>query len=81
MKAELGLKGLSIADIFRAPTLGGLHGILAAKAGAPAKPRQKVQKPEASSTPAPAVAAPPPVEENSLVSRRRAMRTGRSAGA
>ena len=81
MKSELGLKGLSIADIFRAPTLQGLHTVLSAKGAA--KPRSAPQKPTMTES-APASATPPdprPVDDNALVSRRRAMRASRSAGA
>ncbi len=71
MKAELGLRTLSIADFFRAPTLGGLHGVLSARSTT-----QTISPTE----PEPAKAAATRPVEDTLVSRRRAMRASRTAG-
>ena len=83
IKAELGVTGLSIADIFRQPTLGGLHGVIRKLSGqggeTPRRPRDASrQAPEPASVSAEAEARP--VENENVVSRRRALRSGRDAG-
>lgn len=79
LKAELGLKGLSIADIFRAPTLSGLHRVIVKKAsGAPKRaptapaprfPDETRQRPKDEQ---------PTVPENAAIAKRRALRANRS---
>ena len=83
MKAELGLKSLSIADIFRAPTLGGLHGVIAKKAGgAPKRPALRAAIPDgATKTPKVAEAQPQAAPESATMSKRRALRANRITGA
>jgi hypothetical protein len=80
MKSELGIKGLSIADIFRAPTLGGLHAVVQ-RLGAKSAPRPGAGKPTRPAEPAArsAEVVARPVTDEALVSRRRALRAGRTA--
>lgn len=82
MKSELGITGLSIADIFRQPTLGGLHGVvrkLATGGSGPAPVRREPSAPRAPEPVGASVeAAARPVENESVVSRRRALRAGRA---
>jgi hypothetical protein len=82
IKSELGIKGLSIADIFRQPTLGGLHGVIQRLAGGGAKPRKAPREAgprESEPAVVSAEAAARPVMNEGVVSRRRALRAGRSA--
>jgi hypothetical protein len=80
MKSELGIKGLSIADIFRAPTLGGLHAVVQ-RLGAKSVPRPGAGTPTRPAEPAApsAEVVARPVTDEALVSRRRALRAGRTA--
>ena len=81
MKAELGLKSLSIADIFRAPTLGGLHAVIAKKAGGTPKraPLRTATPNGGPETPKVAEAKPQAAPENATMSKRRALRANRGA--
>jgi natural product biosynthesis luciferase-like monooxygenase protein len=84
MKSDLGLKGVSIADIFRAPTLGGLHAVIAKKAAgrAPRKDPLRTAAPAgAVDTPKVAEAAPQAAPEAATMSKRRALRANRTPGA
>ena len=83
LKAELGLKSLSIADIFRAPTLGGLHAVIAKKAGgAPKRTPLRTGTPHgAVETPKVAEARPQAAPEPGTMSKRRALRANRTTGA
>lgn len=71
MKSELGLTGLSIADIFRAPTLGGLHAVIAAKTSAALPEQRDRSEPNSTKTPPETTAA------TEAMSRRRALRANR----
>ncbi|WP_413718759.1 MupA/Atu3671 family FMN-dependent luciferase-like monooxygenase [Silicimonas sp. MF1-12-2] len=79
LKSDLGIKGLSIADIFRAPTLGGLHAVVQRLGAGPvSKVRAETQRRDAVTVP-PAEVVARPVSDAGLVSRRRALRAGRTA--
>ncbi|MEO1537844.1 MAG: MupA/Atu3671 family FMN-dependent luciferase-like monooxygenase [Pseudomonadota bacterium] len=79
LKAELGLTGLSIADIFRAPTLSGLHAVIAKKAQDAPKRAPVAPTPGNSlETPKMVQEAQPEVPENSAIAKRRALRANRS---
>ena len=80
IKGSLGVKGLSIADIFRAPTLGGLTAIierLGSTTASTPKPRiaDASRAPEMAQVHAPAQSRP--VENERVVTRRREMRASR----
>jgi hypothetical protein len=84
MKSDLGLKGVSIADIFRAPTLGGLHAVIAKKAAGRAPrmdPLRTAAPAGAVDTPKVAEAAPQAAPEAATMSKRRALRANRTPGA
>lgn len=78
IKSELGVTGLSIADIFRAPTLGGLTAVIEKLQGTSAEisPVSEV-KPRSVTARAPAEAAARPVTDQSVVSRRKELRAAR----
>jgi hypothetical protein len=79
MKSELGIKGLSIADIFRAPTLSGLHAVVQ-RQGVKTVRSSGTGEPRPEERPAPsAQVVTRPVTDEALVSRRRALRAGRTA--
>jgi hypothetical protein len=79
LKSDLGIKGLSIADIFRAPTLGGLHAVVQRLGAGPvSKVRAETLRRDAVTVP-PAEVVARPVSDAGLVSRRRALRAGRTA--
>ena len=66
MKATFGLTTLSIADVFRAPTLAGLHAVVAEKAA----------KAAPAATPSATPPAPAP-EDKEVMSKRKALRASR----
>ena len=82
LKTELGVVGLSIADIFRQPTLGGLHGVvqrLSSGVAHPRRVREEMPKSDDRVT-ASVIASARPVKNADVVSRRKALRAGRTAG-